>query len=466
MAFTVASFLPTETIKRSKPHQNGVPTDSPDHSLRLGLCMITLPLIVFSPVASIKDMNYCEHNRDRKPSLNDLNDDVLLEIIAAVIQSSPVTERKSRFFDNQDSQKTPFRKFSEIKNGIAYPLSLIPRPRLLGPLLALSMTNRRLRHLAAPAIYKSIRIGKDEDWCDALRKIDSIAKCEVVRVHAKNFSMELSIGRTPLEELEGGFNYKGPEPPERLAPGLLDTLLSLIKLKNLTLVIPDYHTDIFRTTFEASSASFQSVRTLVLGPHMDWIIAKCPNVEVISTCGWRWLHSAGNCKYNHQHSTDLIEAAGKAKRLRHIETYDYLSEARLKAVYQVIARIESLAIPLGRYQNGIETLLPTLSRFGNLKTLALAHAADLKVGFNPPYCDAAYFGPNGQMIRKWVEKKRVDAGERVAQMAFAMLPALEELWLGDSSRATVVRTDFDNEVSWMHTPRRKPYRDCWDLWED
>ncbi|KAL8850393.1 MAG: hypothetical protein Q9221_004625 [Calogaya cf. arnoldii] len=466
MPFTVTSYLPTRIAKRSKPHQNGVPTDSPDLSLRFGLCMITLPLFVFSPVTPIKDVIYHQHNRNKEPSLNDLNDDILLEIFAVLIQSSSANERKDRFYDNQQRQKTPLQKLSKVKDGEDFPLSLIPRPRLLGPLLALSMTNRRLRYLAGSAIYKSIRIGEDENWYDALRKLDSIAKCEAVRVHAKNFIMDLSIPRAPLEKLEECFNCKGLNPPGRLAPRLIDTLSSLSKLKNLSLIIPDHHTEIFRTTFEASSASFQSVRTLVLGPHMDWIIAKCPNVEVISSCGWRWLRSNVNGKDGQQHITDLIEAAGRAKHLRHFEMYDRWSDARVKAVYQSMTGIESLAMPGAHQQDSVETLLPILSRFRDLRTLALANAWDLGVGFNPPICGNVYFGPDGQRVREAVKRERVEAEKRVAQMAFTMLPKLEELWIGDSSRATVVRTDFDNELSWMETPRPKPYRDCWDLWED
>lgn len=72
---------------------------------------------------------------------------------------------------------------------------------------------------------------------------------------------------------------------------LLGTLTQLKRLPKLTLLIPEVPTEVFRKTFEETNVSFPSVWALVLGPHMDWVIAICPNIESIPTHHWRWLYS-------------------------------------------------------------------------------------------------------------------------------------------------------------------------------
>ncbi|KAL9025205.1 MAG: hypothetical protein Q9180_007710, partial [Flavoplaca navasiana] len=67
---------------------------------------------------------------DRQPSLNDLNDDVLLEIIAAMKHVSSVEERKERFYANQRNQQSLSHEKSEVKDGTASPLSDISRSQL------------------------------------------------------------------------------------------------------------------------------------------------------------------------------------------------------------------------------------------------------------------------------------------------------------------------------------------------
>ncbi|KAL8990819.1 MAG: hypothetical protein Q9169_008029 [Polycauliona sp. 2 TL-2023] len=167
-------------------------------SILVALCTIALPLIILFHYR-LKRSTIQKHMPDKKPSLDDLNDDVLLEIIAAVKQSSTATERRERFYANRNNQQPLPRKIRKVLDGVEPLSSLIPRSQLLGPLLALSMTNRRLRHLAMPLIYRSITIANEEDWWEALRKLRSIPKSEAINLCAKSPTMNLYIGPTWIE---------------------------------------------------------------------------------------------------------------------------------------------------------------------------------------------------------------------------------------------------------------------------
>ncbi|KAL8884719.1 MAG: hypothetical protein Q9215_007294 [Flavoplaca cf. flavocitrina] len=401
---------------------------------------------------------------DRQPSLNDLNDDVLLEIIAVVKHLFSVEERKERFYAIQRNQQSLWHEMSKGKDGTTSPLSDISRSQLVGPLMALSMTSRRFRNLAAPTIYRSINFAPNEDWWTALGKLDWMANCEAVRVFAKSVRI---YGPTQQGDDGGGGDYKGLEPPDQIASRLHGNLSILSNLKELTLVIPQPYSEILKTTFESSSHSFESVRTLILGLHAEWIIAKCPNVEVISACDWSWMRYNVNRKHGDQVSTDLIKAAGAAKRLRHFEMHNRWSHTRLDAVYQVMPQIHVLALPGGMpYKAGLEALLPVLRLFTNLKVLALAELRRLDVGFHPPRCGNVYRGPNGHLVRKRVEREREEAKIKAARMVFAKCLNLEELWIGDCVKVTIVRSGHGNEFFFTSMPRPTPHRNRWDLFDN
>lgn len=201
------------------------------------------------------------------------------------------------------------------------------------------------------------------------------------------------------------------------------------RLEKLTLGIPEFHTEVFRKTFEEANVSFSSVRALVLGPHLDWVIALCPNIESIATHDWRWLCSDGDCA--HRHSWDLIVSARRAKTLLHFEMRAWWSLERLEAVYRHMSEIQSLAMPGGCNYEGIEILLPVLGRFSQqLTSLSLAEVGSLGVGYNSPGCGNPFLGRRDQTFWRQEQSKARVVRKRVAIMVYTKLPGLKELWIG------------------------------------
>lgn len=119
-------------------------------------------------------------------------------------------------------------------------------------------------------------------------------------------------------------------------------------------------------------------------------------------------------------------------------------------------------MPGGRYQDGIETLLPTLRCFQSLKTLAPADVSSLKVWCDPPGCGNAYMGPAGQRLLGNIHRAEVKVKKRVAKLVFISLPKLEELWIGDCSRASIVGTEFGKEISLAYAQRPKKLVGPWE----
>lgn len=106
--------------------------------------------------------------------------------------------------------------------------------------------------------------------------------------------------------------------------------------------------------------------------------------------------------------------------------------------------------------NLVQSLIPTLSKFTNLRQLALESVYNLGVGFNPPSCGNAYDGVWGKQLLKEVEENAVQAEIRVADMVFPACSRLEDLWIGDSVRAEVMRYENGSiaDIIWHNCPRR------------
>lgn len=228
-----------------------------------------------------------------------------------------------------------------------------------------------------------------------------------------------------------------PDPPRALPSRLAKVFPSMRRLEKAALILPIDHTDLFRDAFEQASVVLPSIRTLVLGPNVDWIVSMCPNVSAISTSDWDWLYAWMSEDGKRNPSRDLITAAGSAQKLQLFEMKAG-DLKKLEAIHDALPNLQKLALTL-RLEPSLKACLPILSKFSNLEVLTLAAAHELNVGFYPPDCGNAYLGPNGQARLQRDRTECRKAEERVALMAFKSCTRLNVLWIGDRTRATVVR---------------------------
>lgn len=127
--------------------------------------------------------------------------------------------------------------------------------------------------------------------------------------------------------------------------------------------------------------------------------------------------------------------------------------------------IQIPAMPSGTFLDEIETLLPSLGRFENLQSLAIADiSTSLKFTFPPAPLPQSYFGPPGQGIIRNFQEDGGQGRTRIVGRVFVQLPWLDEFWIGDCSKAFVVRSNIGNEIEWEHQPNHKYYRRKWYPW--
>ena len=287
----------------------------------------------------------------------------------------------------------------------------------------------------------------DRGWCRTSRALQTLQKSTLA------YHTTVSLSMKPF----GGYG-KGPRPSTQIPRMLASSLLALPKVAKLVLDMPVYHTTFFQKAFKDRAVVLPDVETLVQGPYMEWIVAMCPNVEIIAPSGSEWPHTNVDGNFKHRLSFDLIEAAGRADKLRHFELYEYWDLTHLWAIRKAMPAIKSLGMPGGRYNDGITKLLPILAHVHNHGHLVLPSAISLRYGFNPPGSGNVYMGPIGHASLEQVAEEMREATVRVVNMVFCKLTRLTELWIGDDSKATVSRTPDGSisDITWSYEIRQRP----------
>lgn len=313
--------------------------------------------------------------------------------------------------------------------------------------LSLSRTNKRIRNICAPTIFQTVSIAGNPDygWLRASRSLKAAVRSQQ--------GMEMC---TKLSVKVVSYGDTSQRPPTRFSRSLAQLLPKYTNVRKFELIVPNISSTFFKKTFVNSNLTLPNLRILILNSHLEWIIPMLPNLEIISTSDIHWLTSF-NGTWPCEQRYKLIKAASQAPRLRHFEMHENWNIELLRAVLRSLSKIQTLALPGGMYHDGIKALLTTLSQFRNLRTLVLASAADLDVGYHPPMCGNAFFGPEGEAYRRQVQEQGRRARISVGEMVFKKLKNLEVLWIGDYNKATVVETEFgERKVVWDHDYRVLP----------
>ena len=231
------------------------------------------------------------------------------------------------------------------------------------------------------------------------------------------------------------------EPPKALVSQLASQIGRMTELEKLVLVIPEFYTDIFASEFISRNISLPGVHTLAVGPFCDFALRMCPNVQRVSSNGYRWLHSRRADYMAREHTLALIKAAGDATNVTDLEIMEHWNVPQVQAILETIPDLPSLTLG-GAYYAPIADFVPVLSQFDKLKRLALADASDLGVDFDPPWCGNAYMDENGNDDTEFIAYINAQGKEAEAKVLTMIAPLcrnLTELWVGDYSRAEIIR---------------------------
>ena len=258
--------------------------------------------------------------------------------------------------------------------------------------------------------------------------------------------------------------------PQDYFTRLAAQLRRMINLEKLVFDIQERHTEAFATELMASGTNLPKVRHLVIGPFCHFVISACPNVETVATVNhwgsFEWPEAPKNAIRIHTKS--LIESLKDASNIHRLKLHESWNIQILEAIYGAVPRLQSLALasPTPYSDLPITGFPSALSKFENLRQLILPAAWLLDVGFFPPECVNFYMNPDGSEIEEvvaMVDQEQREAEIKVLDMVAPVCPSLRELWIGNDTRAEIVRNangrylstvwhgseDIDRAVDWL-----------------
>lgn len=168
------------------------------HFATLSLYLLALAMISLARSLSTRGSCVLVETLRNRPSFKSLKYGLLLEICAAI--------------NGTFNGSTPY---------------LVATEQPLVSLQPSSRPNQRLDHVITPEIFKSIKVGKDWNWVQALRALHALSLCEALVQQTREFLIDLYIGPTWFESFQEGYDHQGPMPPSQRPAKLLEVLSSL-----------------------------------------------------------------------------------------------------------------------------------------------------------------------------------------------------------------------------------------------
>lgn len=285
---------------------------------------------------------------------------------------------------------------------------------------SLSKTCRRIRHVMLPLLYNNVVVR--QGWNRSLRALNTISSAAHVTQHMRTF--ELSV------HPRLGTQWM---PILLLAAQLKSVLSRGTMLHALQLVIPQSHSRHIKRQFAAEELSLPSIKALVLGEGMEFMVSHCSNVVSLAAAERRYSSWSSE---ESKHTAALVFAAGFADKLRHLELCQGWDRHQIRFVHEMLPNLESLAL-LGRFDVHFIELMPSLRLFKKLKYLAMPHVRDLDPDqlHRQFVCGTPYTGPGGaerlERDRERWEQEYREAACKVAKLVFQHLASLERLWIGN-----------------------------------
>ncbi|KAF2173521.1 hypothetical protein M409DRAFT_15801 [Zasmidium cellare ATCC 36951] len=315
------------------------------------------------------------------------------------------------------------------------------------PLKLFASSCHRIRALAAPLIYRNIKLGGyGSTWPGVHETLLRMKASAATLRHAKRFTLDFHTGAGT--GFYGGGAEQVPPPSEELCGDLLAVLGGMAKLERLDLSglsVPDAHLEVLKTVFEKrENVRFENVKTAAIPCSMPWVVAKCPNLSCLDVRAPNGTRDSP------------VEAIQQVfNQLEHLECKAQWTPQLLIEIHAAAPRLHTLAMQSSRprYSRPIFDFIPTLAAFADLRCLALDHIGYLNVGYSAPRCGNAFRGPHGLQARQRLREDKERLSGLVAEAVFGKCKGLEELWIGpggNDCRAMCVRDEVGavKEIRW------------------
>ncbi|KAI0087729.1 hypothetical protein BDY19DRAFT_219485 [Irpex rosettiformis] len=315
--------------------------------------------------------------------------------------------------------------------------TLPPYHRPVVSMLPLSLTCKRFRALCLPYIFQifNLECYDKNPWWGASNKL-KIWNSDLAP-NVREVSINLCIWSMYKDSWLATWFI--PSLPDTLAQALRHLSFSSPHLNKISLQIEDDKYHIFEAAFAKAGLSFPNVDRLQISPANSGMMKLCPNVKSLSVLGRNHLNAA-------VWSRKVLGDASKLPKLEGLIIESWCDTDLMSTIAEMIPKIKTLVIRSHDLHMTFEQFVAQFAKFRYVRVLVIPSAESLDIGFHPPGCGNAYFGPGGEEYRKQVEREGREAEHRAAKAVFIQCPQLEELWFAKYTKVTRGSDGFD----WGH----------------
>ncbi|CAN8106292.1 unnamed protein product [Discula destructiva] len=316
-------------------------------------------------------------------------------------------------------------------------------------------------------------------WTNAAARLHEMHGCAAALDGARHLHIDVYVSDANYHF----FSRSDPVyPPPDLSALAVDVLAKMDKLERLDWGISGEATRKFEPAFVEKNLTLPSVRHLQPGAWSDYLVSRCPNLEILEAGSyvhhWSWNERVSRLDDIMDPRLELIKATTglPLREIRLSAGWVGWSLEMLENILDATPNITSLSMDgsLDKFHNPpyyapetdgavLKAYLSVLRRFPNLKQLRLPASHDLALGFDGgPWCGNAYDGPDGREYGRQVTQQAAETVELAANITLAELPALKELLVGEQC-ANLTFSDTDQpDMTWPWTGRMEQY--TYDIW--
>ena len=302
------------------------------------------------------------------------------------------------------------------------------------PLKNLSCVNRRLRTLLRTKVMKSIDLieprtpGNQKNpngWILAKEIIDGIS-CDTSLVEAvRNLRLDLY-----------GHVFENNYAVAKELAHITAFLGSLPNLQLLRLKIPRAYMFAFEDSVKADAQALQStfnnLTTLYIRYRMAFLLDYCPHLKRLA------LYDTSHDGI-HPYKVNVPPDIPMYSQITHVEVKASWTPSVVTYLAAAFPNLSYIAILGYKGEPSLAELLIELGKgFKKLRVLVLPGVGDLRLGFGDAICGTPFTGPNGKEAIRRHMKRKMDAQDRAARLAFGACVGLKECWLGEANVARIL----------------------------
>ncbi|KAJ0108284.1 hypothetical protein J7T55_005261 [Diaporthe amygdali] len=282
-------------------------------------------------------------------------------------------------------------------------------------------------------------------WSNARDRLREMAACEAALADVQHLHVDVYI-----HDSEYSTYVEPTSPPPALPELFADVLARMSNLERLDWGISSEATRAFEPAFVVKDLTLPSVKYLQPGAGSDYLVSRCPNLEVLEAGDyshhWSWRTGSG-------HRLDLVKASTGLKNLKEWRLaagWDGWTLHLLEDILDATPNITSLRMDGNLY---------------DLENLQLPPSSDLDLGFDGGHwCGNAYDGPEGRVYGRAVTQQDAETTELAANITLSALPHLKSLRIGSACANLTLNGRGQPDMTWPWTGRMEQY--TYEIWEE